>query len=374
LEILAEHPDPSVDNEGRYSGSMDPQTMSLNTVRGKAMHAIVAYAWWVHKRLPPSEAARGFESLPEVQRILESHLDLDHEPSLAVRSVYGQWFPRLFAIDRKWCTDHGELIFPSSDTHVKFWEAAWAAYLASWGVYMEVFQALRAQYEHAVESLERPTQLKRVLADPKAQLAAHLMGLFWSNRLGIQDGLLLRFWRNAPPEIRRSALETIGRWLHARNQEFGTDLLERLMILWNVRIAAARDNVNVIDRSMEMETFSLWFGSGKFEDGWAIAQLSESLDLCDSNQLRTHGIREEVVTRLVRISHSFSLQTVKCLSTLIDAEKLGWEVRAYEQQFVLILSAALRQQGEAAKIAQRIINDLWSRGYRQYGALLGAPT
>ncbi len=373
LEILAEHPDPSVEDEERYSGSMDPQTMSLNTVRGKAMHAIVAYAWWVYKRLPPSEASKGFESLPEVRRMLESHLDPEREPSLAVRSVYGQWFPRLFAIDRRWCTDQAQVIFPSSDTHVKFWEAAWAAYLASWGVYTEIFQTLNAQYEHAVEILERPAQLDRVLADPKAQLSAHLIGLFWSDRLSIDDELLVKFWLKAPPDIRGSALETIGRWLHAKNQQFTADLLDRLMALWNSRLAAARENQNTTERSMEMEAFKLWFGSGQFGDDWAIARLLESLELVDPSRTKGHGIREEVVTRLVKIADRFSLEVVKALGMLIGADKFGWDVRVYEQQFTLILSAALKQQGEAAKIAERIINDLWSGGYRQYGALLGAP-
>lgn len=373
LEILIEHPDPSVEAEERYSSSMDPQTLSLNTVRGKAMHAVIGYAWWVYKRRPSSEASDGFEGMPEVRHALEAHLDFDHETSLAVRSVYGQWFPRLFAIDRKWCTDNAKLIFPSAEAEAKLWEAAWGAYLASWGVYTDLFLALRAQYEHAVEVLQRPTQLKRTLADPKVQLAAHLMGLFWSNRLDIKDELLVKFWRNAVPEIRRSGLETIGRWLHARNQEFARDLLERLKALWAFRLSLAKEMHAKGERSAEMEAFSLWFGSGKFEDEWAIVQFVESLEIVDLGQISAHGIREEVVTRLVSIANRFSLDAVKVLKTLIAADRFGWEVRVYEKQFTFILSAALKRQGEATQIAEKIVNDLWSRGYRQYGALLGGP-
>ena len=352
---------------------MDPQTLSLNTTRGKAMHAVVAYAWWLYKGLPESEAAQGFATMPEVTKVLEAHLEPNREPSLAIRSVYGQWFPRLFALDRQWAVKNAERIFPSSETELKKWEAAWAAYLASWGVYVELFHALREQYALAVERLDNPLQLKRTLADPKEQLAAHLMGLFWSGRLSTEDSLFARFWLKAPAEIRRSALAVVGRWLHAPNQEFDKDLLERLASFWEFRLDAAKANQNPSERSIEMTAFGLWFGSGKFDDGWAIAQFAESLELILPKEMKANGAREEVVVRLVKLAEPFSLQTVKCLRRLIDADRAGWEVRIYEKQFLAILSAALRRGGEAAATAESVVNDLWARGYRQYGALLNAP-
>jgi hypothetical protein len=373
LGILTDHPDPTREYEERHIRSIGPQTLSLNTVRGKAMHAVVAYAWWVYKRRNSSQQQDGFIGISEAKNTLEAHLDIEREPSLAVRSVYGQWFPRLFAIDRKWCMDNRALIFPNPEVHSTLWEAAWTAYLVSWGIYMEVFQALRAENEYAVEVLDCAMHLDRALGDPKAQLAAHLMALVWSDRISIEDPLLVRFWLKASPQVRRSALETIGRWLHAKHQEFDTALLERLIGLWNSRFSIVKQNQNIIERSMELEAFSLWFGSGKFSDEWAIAQFAEILEWVDPAEMKRHGIREEVVTRLVDMADRFTLPVVKSLGRLIGTDKFGWDARVYERQFSSILSAALRRQGETAQIAEGIINHLWSSGYKQYGALLGAP-
>jgi len=124
---------------------------------------------------------------------------------------------------------------------------------------------------------------------------------------------------------------------------------------------------------MEMEAFSLWFGSGQFSDEWAIGRFVESLELVDRGRIKVHGIREEVVIRLVNIAERFSLEVVKALGTLIGDDGFGWDVRAYEPQFTIILSVALKRHGEAARRAEKIVNDLWSRGYRRYGALLDAP-
>jgi hypothetical protein len=42
------------------------------------------------------------KELPEVKEVLDKHLDKDHEPSLAIRSVYGRWLPWLVLLDSSW--------------------------------------------------------------------------------------------------------------------------------------------------------------------------------------------------------------------------------------------------------------------------------
>ena len=77
---------------------MDPATLSLNTVRGETFHAVVQYALWWRRHVEDGPDAEerlgaGFDGLPEVRDLLEAHLDPENDPSLAVRAVYGQWFP-----------------------------------------------------------------------------------------------------------------------------------------------------------------------------------------------------------------------------------------------------------------------------------------
>src|SRR5262249_25414270 len=52
LEPLTRDPDPTPDHEAKFGGdNMDPPTLAINSVRGKAMNAMIAYALWVRQNL-----------------------------------------------------------------------------------------------------------------------------------------------------------------------------------------------------------------------------------------------------------------------------------------------------------------------------------
>lgn len=114
LKPLTEDPDPTPEDESRYlSSSWDSATRSINTVRGKAMHAVVRYALWIRRYIesqPDAESrlSRGFDEMPEVREVLEAHLDTRREPSRAIRAVYGWWFPQLVLLDLGWAQAHCE--------------------------------------------------------------------------------------------------------------------------------------------------------------------------------------------------------------------------------------------------------------------------
>lgn len=120
LRPLTDDPAPTPEDEARYGGSnMDPATLSINTVRGEAMHAVVRYALWVrrHQEVPlhgQARVDRGFDEMPEVREVLELHLDPTRDPSLAVRAVYGQRFPWLVLLDSRWAAAHVGAIFPAT--------------------------------------------------------------------------------------------------------------------------------------------------------------------------------------------------------------------------------------------------------------------
>jgi hypothetical protein len=46
--------------------------------------------------------AEGFQELPEVQKVLEYHVEPAKDPTLAIRTVYGHWFPNFVLIDENW--------------------------------------------------------------------------------------------------------------------------------------------------------------------------------------------------------------------------------------------------------------------------------
>ena len=76
---------------------MDLLTLSINTNRGTAMHAVIETALWVRRELEASgnDVSVGFAAMPEVRDSLDVHLDPRVDPSLAVHAVYGRWLPWL---------------------------------------------------------------------------------------------------------------------------------------------------------------------------------------------------------------------------------------------------------------------------------------
>ena len=93
LSSLADDPEPTPKHEQRYGGSnMDPATLSINTTRGNAMHAVVRYALWVRRHIEltsyrKEHIKQGFEEMPEVREILDYHLKPSHDPALAIRDL-----------------------------------------------------------------------------------------------------------------------------------------------------------------------------------------------------------------------------------------------------------------------------------------------
>ena len=129
LEPLTRDPHPSPGDEA--SESMDPLTRSINTNRGKAMHAVMAYALWCRRELEAHgvDTSKGFDSMPEVRTVLEEHLDPDIEPSLAVRAVYGKWLPWLILIDEQWVSANIARILPPTPGHVSLRDTVWDTYI-----------------------------------------------------------------------------------------------------------------------------------------------------------------------------------------------------------------------------------------------------
>ena len=114
LAPLTVDPDPTPEYESQYGGSnMHPATMSINTVRGTAMHAVVQYALWVARH--QKEAITSLQAFPEVRETLDQRLDPTVEPSLTVRAVYGQWFPALASLDSPWAANNVRRIFGRSE-------------------------------------------------------------------------------------------------------------------------------------------------------------------------------------------------------------------------------------------------------------------
>ncbi len=368
LRPLTEDPDPTPNDEQRdYEGNMDPVTLAINTVRGQALEAVIQYALWVRRhfeKAPDAETRlqRGFDEMPEVRGVLEAHLDPSREPSWAVRSVYGRWFPWLALLDPEWARTHASAIFPHDNEPL--FEAAWNSYVISCRAYDGVLDMLRPHYQFAVEHIGARKVSLPWLEDPDENLAEHLMVFYWRGRLSLEDPLFTTFWQQATDNLRAHAIAFIGRALKQTEEEIPQEILERLKRLWAWRLAAVQEAQDASSHEKEMAAFGWWFVSAKFDPEWALEQLCISLQIAGKTA-PVHLVLEQ----LAKTAETHPLKSVECLRLVAASDAEGWELYARRDHIRQVLLWALRSP-EARQEAERVIHYLGSRGFLEYGELL----
>ena len=373
LKPLTTDPDPTPEHETRFGGSnMGPATLSINTVRGEAMHAVIRYALWVRRHLEKEPTAsqlfeHGFDEMSEVRGVLDEHLVQARDPATSIRAVYGQWFPWLVLLDAKWARERLATIFPNDPAFGLYRDAAWDTYIAFCKPYDNVIDVLHEQYAAAIDrvTVERHGKL---IADPNRQLAEHLMTYYWRGKLDLDDmgGLLSRFWSKSPALIRGHALEFLGRSLEHTKEAVPSHILERLKVLWEKRLNDAKASGAPDAYRDEMAAFGYWFISGKFDDAWAMTQLLESLKLSQKTK-QEHS----VIGKIAKLVHNIPCESVQCLELIAKGDREGWKIHQSRDEARSILAAALRTP--AASLAENLIHYLGSRGYIDFGDLLKKP-
>ena len=372
LKLLTEDPEPSQEYENEYGGTnIDPVTLSINTVRGKAMHAVIQYALWIrryHEKLPDAKkyVDRGFSELPEVREILNKHLYFSFDPSLTIRSVYGRWLPWITLLDKKWVIDNLPVIFSTEKSKSSLWDSAWESYVIFCRPYDNMLKILSKQYQEAIDRLKFAEELQSYFS-PKNRLAEHLMEFYWRGKLDFNNynSLFANFWLKANPELRGYALEFIGRNLKNTKLKVPQKTIKLLMLLWEKRLSEAKASQNKTIFKYEMNAFEWWFISEKFDDKWALKQLIEALRI--GGRVNSH-LDKEIVDRLARFVDVSPRETIECLDLIAKSDKEGWGIHLWQDKARPILSKALKTN--AAEDVKSLINYLGRRGYFGFRDLL----
>jgi len=365
LEPLTEDPDPTPDDEAKEGfPELRWPTLALNSVRGRAMHAVIKYALWLRKHLEKDQKYFGFDSMPGVKAVLEKHLNPSHDPSLAVRSVYGQWFPWLVYLDRRWAKENAEKIFPIE--HQKFRDAAWESYLAFNKAYREVFDILYKQYEYSINQLRfRPKD--KPLKEYERKLAEHLMTFYGLGLIDLNDPIFEEFWENAGL-LRKEALEFVGRaFYYTDKSKISKKTIERFKQLWDKLWEKLQENPD--QYKQEIAAFGWWFISEKFEDDWLISYLYDVLDIAGEEIERF--VVKEIIKKLVSFVDKRPKEVLFCLKAIFEADEQGWHIYFTRENIKIILGKALSSPNvEVVEEAKKLINYLGSRGYFEFRELL----
>ena len=375
VQDLVEDPNPTPEEEAEFLGqpNSDPHSLSINTIRGEAMHAVVQYALWVRRwfnTAPDHEAlaARGFEEMPEVRQVLERHLDPKVDSSLTARSVYGRWLPHIHFLDRRWVKRNLALIFPADNSLQALYDCVWSSYIVLCDPYNDVFRDLEVEYLRAIARIGKWSVKKSHLGDPDVRLGQHLLTLFWRGVIPLptETGPLQQFYANASDALRGDATGFIGRTLKNDTGEIPAAVMERLRALWETRIEAAQNAGKNSSFQKELTEFGWWFVSNRSNAEWSLDQLLEVLKI-------TKKINPDiwVVEGLAELSADMVGKTVQCLGLIVDGDEKGWGILGWKDDARKILSLALASEDQSARqLAREIIHRLGGRGYFEFRDLL----
>lgn len=352
---VAEDPDPSPEDEAQYGHpNMDPLTYSINTVRGQAMHAAAAFAWWASRIEGPSDW------LEKATAVLGHHLSPEVDPSPAVHSVFGWWLPWLLVADEAWVSDNLSLIFPEDGL---FFDAAWTAYLARARRGEKELSFLRPYYHRAIGRLGSDSGIRLIgWKDQGEALIDRLVLMYAAGEIGLDDELLEFLWEAGAPPIAARALKEAGRRLYT-DETVTPEIAARLMELWE-----KRSELRPLSAE-EATAFGWWFASDKVEPSWSLPILVDLLPQMEDER-HLHLILE----RLAAVAPAHPQLSLRALRAISLADQRN-EIAYHREDTRAILEAAMGSDDERIRRdALDLADRLGRRGLTELKGLLdGTP-
>jgi hypothetical protein len=351
IEFLCELPDPSLENEK----DADLATRSLNTIRGRAFRAVFAYIFWCDRHLN-GKGEQGSRIPQEAKALLELHLAPAHDPSLTVRSVYGEFFQWLFVYDPQWAAGLIQRVFPIDDLERRY--AAWETYLAN-GLFPHLYKALKPQYEQAISEVRNFKPGRRYWADPIEGLAVHVMVAYAYREEEEKGATWVQFFRVANPKQRGKAVNFAGTAFVQRDADRAGEKLpdtNRLQEFWEWRLEDSKD-------VEELKEFGWWVRERKFNDEWMLQRLIETL-------VKTDGDIEvdfQVLSALLALTPRHPLLCAKALSFMVHSKSADRLMLGHNEDLPRILAALYAtNDAEAIRMAEKMIDHMTKLGFEAY--------
>lgn len=371
LQPLTDDPNPGLEDEA--GEKFDPSFLSINSTRGRALDAVVDYAWWLRRHTDIVRKTEGqppitFESMPEVREVLDAHLDVEREPTLTIRSVYGRHLTSLAGLDWEWLRNSIRRILPEKTEDPSRFTAAWESFISFNRPNTTLLTELMPAYQRAVAQIEQFGAMMRHPASPEDRLAEHLMVYYWLGTLefGSADGLLDRFYAAAPDKLRGHATWFIGTSVSHWDEGAPPQVYERLEKLVERRLEIARQAANLADFVNELANFGWWFVSKKFDERWSLETLLTVLRVT-----RKAEGEMDVVKLLAARCARYPVECVNCLRLMIEGDRERWLLLGVENDAMELLRQALGSNNpEAVFSARRLTEELIARGHFGFRSLI----
>ena len=360
-------PDPTPEYEQQYGGDLYGFTnMSLNTVRGIAMHAVMAFVEWtsvnMREGIDPKNEQDILNKLPRVRQVLEAHLLIEFDPSLSVRAVYGEWFVQLYHISKEWAISIIPILFPLERDKQEYFLAAWHSFCLMSRIEIELFELLSDRYNYAIELLK---DVRRDLMRSVYKMAEHLAELFALEEEVSSVGVTVdKFFLFADDDLRGYMVTSMAVNSPDYESKSVTPYADRLKRLWDQRLVVLEESELSNDSQRELEAYGKWFLLDCLSPDWALKRLLRTLKLA-----KNVADWPDVCTKLAELSHDYPNETTECIRCLAEGGNEWFLGRTNNCK--IVLSSVMDSGNEEAKeLATEVVNYLVARGFPYYRSII----
>ncbi len=349
ISFLCTHNDPTPEYE-RKNGEhdLDYYTLSVNTVRGHAFHALIAYMFWCNRGKSEKKA------IPkEVREILK--VEIEDRQSLTTRSVIGRYLPWLMIYDEEFTKKLLPELFPDHNTDLRY--AAWETYLTNF--FIELYPLFYSEYIKAIDDIASgQVPKRRYWSDPTEKLAQHVMIGYLRDLDSTEKPIYKYFFSILEQKYRAFAVEYAGKHYLVNQtppEETPVDI-SRLRGFWEWRLNESSD-------PKELAEFGWWADKTKFEAEWMLKQLQLTVEKTKGELEGVHV----VVKTLDELAADYPAQCVEILNRMIRFTDTRYQMLyVYVERIENILKTAYASKNVSAiKQAEKAIDYLVRLGFEQ---------
>jgi hypothetical protein len=333
------------------------------------MHGIMHYSLYIirqQEKIENKKLKSGYIE-PEVKGILDEKLDPAREPSLAVHSVFGAFFPQLHYLSRDWLEERLPTIFPPDEVKFLYWKAAWDAYIFASNVYLDVFMLLVPQYQRGIKLLsETEDGQKHLGGSPNERLAQHIMRAYLSGLtdFGHENLLLDLFYANAPSPMCASGIFWLSKVLENEKPSADEALWKKCWDLWQNRLRYA-EKQGASQNTQEISNYMRWLDHCPVE----LDVLYPTLYLTVKYLHNGFDVRQ-LTSYAAKYCEKFPLEAATLLqNTILSAKEPWWAPEEKDEEKILRVAMTSGNR-EATKIASEVINYRGEQGDFRWKELL----
>jgi hypothetical protein len=341
IDALAHDRDPTEEQE---RATRDPAGASINRTRGIAVRAAVGYGLWCAREL--DRAGDSFGAMPELRGLLNEKLDVQQDPSRAVRAVFGQYLPHLLYLDREWTQDNLAGIFSADQVHERYRDAAWSAFIRFAVRDGETIKLLWPQFRQAINQLS-PEATER-LGDDSTRLSEYIAQIYLADLDDPEDSIVDLFFQRASPAHRTHSIRNLGVTLRRGVREERRD---RANELWERRLDALPDG------DPELHEYGWWFSARDAAEG-ALHLLARTLE-------KSWGIidnMKDVLETVAPLARNHPGTAIHILELMVTGSE--WYMLDYARSDIRAVLEGVFAGGEQAERdgARNLIHTLGEKG------------